>query len=833
MKGVGHSPNPVVRQGIILALILLATWLRFWQLASVPPGLWFDEAYNGMDAVWMTKVNTWPVFLAGNNGREAMFHYLLALSIAVFGETALAIRLVPALLGILSIPVMYRWSLTVFKGQAQAWWLALAGTAGLATSFLYLLMNRTGYRANLLPLFIMGVSLFFWRGWQTGKIYNYLVAGIGLGLSQYTYTSARLLPLLFLLFLAGQSLLFWRQKRGQLKSAWTGLLLMAGAGACVATPLLVFSFNNPEAFWTRVEDVAFKVSWSAEGIRLLSKHLWESIGVFLNGEDPNWRHHLPGRPGFDWFSTVGFWGGLMIAVRQYRRPANLFLLALLLVMWLPAPLSAPAFHTLRLSGVLPAYYALVALGVVNLAIWLQARGQRVLQFKFMPAALAVFFLLSGGLNFYDYFYRWARRPEVYSAFDGPVVDLATYLAGPESGTDLIIPFYLYTHASIRYFLHDNFREEVWLPQTVAAELLQQDTVSMIVPEYPADDGLPPAFVWLRKNEGKIGTAYVSVVRRDVSLNQLSLKPAGLVKGSHDNVIARQYRARPQDVLALFPQQKPKKTVAVEWAANLLLNGYEFMPAMIQAGESGTLYLSWKIVGYTGLPEKMFLQLLDSQGRPVSQAELEPISRKMYRWRDDGLILEQHPFEIPPSVPAGLYFARLGFFDPETGQRLPAYTASQQLLNDELIVGPLYVKTNGHNPLKPQHPVKAMLGQAFELLGYSLYPLAAQNSTEVELYWKTQTPVDLDYTVFVQLLDQENQVITQVDRQPLLNLYPTSRWQAGDIISDRFVLPLALDKLLDSGRLITGMYNLSTGVRLPAYNHQGELLPDDLVELKPQ
>ena len=38
---------------LIIGLTLLAAWLRLWHLDTIPPGLWFDEAYNAMDAVWM------------------------------------------------------------------------------------------------------------------------------------------------------------------------------------------------------------------------------------------------------------------------------------------------------------------------------------------------------------------------------------------------------------------------------------------------------------------------------------------------------------------------------------------------------------------------------------------------------------------------------------------------------------------------------------------------------------------------------------------------------------------------------------------------------------
>jgi hypothetical protein len=411
-----------------------------------------------------------------------------------------------------------------------------------------------------------------------------------------------------------------------------------------------------------------------------------------------------------------------------------------------------------------------------------------------------------------------------------VTELASYLASAETKTNVIIPFYLYAHASMRYKLHSHFKETVLLPGDVSARLSGLEKVSLIVPEYPADDSLPPALVWLVKDETRPGVAYISVVRRDVTLARLAVEPTELIKDSRGQVMARQYQLDPPEVLPLFPQAVPRKQAAVAWADNLRLTGYEFAPATIEAGGSSHLVLAWEILSYTSLKEKMFLQLLDSRGNPVGQQEIEPISRKMYRWRDEGLILEQHPLRLNSDLSAGLYFVRLGFFDPDTGQRLPAYGPAQQPLGDELMVGPLYVSAKGVNPISPQHPVRARLGNQIELLGYSLHSTGSQETTEVELYWQSQAPVEIDYTAFVQLLDEQNQIIAQADAQPLPNLYPTSRWQPGDVLSERFMLSIAGSELSAGHRWVTGMYDLSTGARLPAYTQQGEPLPDGLVQL---
>ena len=57
---------------------------------------------------------------------------------------------------------------------------------------------------------------------------------------------------------------------------------------------------------------------------------------------------------------------------------------------------------------------------------------------------------------------------------------------------------------------------------------------------------------------------------------------------------------------------------------------------------------------------------------------------------------------------------------------------------------------------------------------------------VAFTWAPTRTQQADYTVFVQVLDAENHILAQVDRQPQDGLYPTSTWRAGDVITDTLV-----------------------------------------------
>jgi len=128
-------------------------------------------------------------------------------------------------------------------------------------------------------------------------------------------------------------------------------------------------------------------------------------------------------------------------------------------------------------------------------------------------------------------------------------------------------------------------------------------------------------------------------------------------------------------------------------------------------------------------------------------------------------------------------------------------------------------------------VDARLGDSIELLGYETGSRkqtadSRQQILDVTLYWRAARTVMEDYTVFVQLLDQDGRLVAQHDGQPLYGYLPTGSWSPGEVIPDRHPLLLPLPQDLPSGRyrLVAGMYVLDTLERLPVYPGDGTGAP---------
>jgi 4-amino-4-deoxy-L-arabinose transferase-like glycosyltransferase len=110
----------------------------------------------------------------------------------------------------------------------------------------------------------------------------------------------------------------------------------------------------------------------------------------------------------------------------------------------------------------------------------------------------------------------------------------------------------------------------------------------------------------------------------------------------------------------------------------------------------------------------------------------------------------------------------------------------------------------------------------EFLGYTIQPQAqvrAGRQLTIDLFWQANTSLDRDYTVFVHLLGPYNPktggpVWAQDDSFPALDGHPTSRWHAGQIVPDRHVIHIAPDTPAGFYQIEVGLYDASTGNRLP-------------------
>jgi hypothetical protein len=82
---------------------------------------------------------------------------------------------------------------------------------------------------------------------------------------------------------------------------------------------------------------------------------------------------------------------------------------------------------------------------------------------------------------------------------------------------------------------------------------------------------------------------------------------------------------------------------------------------------------------------------------------------------------------------------------------------------------------------------------------------------VTLVWQAKVEMERSYTAYVHLLSADAELLAQLDRLP--DGYPTSDWQPGEIIIDRYTIQLPPNYQPGSYYLQTGFYFLPTQERL--------------------
>lgn len=186
-------------------ILLIAVFLRFYQLGGIPAGLTNDEANTGYDAysILLTGKDQWGTFLPTTNFigfgdyPPSVYRYLTIIPIYFFGLNQFSIRMVSALAGVLSVLALYFLIRKLFNEKAA-----------IFSSFLFAIMpwavglSRIGIESNVAILLIL---IALWFGIKKDKkhlLRDLSFSAIFLSLSIYTYSAYTLFsPIIFLLLI--------------------------------------------------------------------------------------------------------------------------------------------------------------------------------------------------------------------------------------------------------------------------------------------------------------------------------------------------------------------------------------------------------------------------------------------------------------------------------------------------------------------------------------------------------------------------------------------------------------------------------------------------------
>ena len=120
-------------------------------------------------------------------------------------------------------------------------------------------------------------------------------------------------------------------------------------------------------------------------------------------------------------------------------------------------------------------------------------------------------------------------------------------------------------------------------------------------------------------------------------------------------------------------------------------------------------------------------------------------------------------------------------------------------------------------------VSLPFGDNIALNGYTLGEtiLRPGDIVEVTLFWQTAVPLQTRYKVFLHLLDENGNLVSQRDSEPGGGLALTTTWQPGEVILDNHGLLIPSDLPPGSYQLQLGLYDLANPAnRLPIATPDG-------------
>ena len=195
-------------------------------------------------------------------------------------------------------------------------------------------------------------------------------------------------------------------------------------------------------------------------------------------------------------------------------------------------------------------------------------------------------------------------------------------------------------------------------------------------------------------------------------------------------------------------------------------------------------------------------------------------------------------DIDSETPTGAYWLRVAVYDrnQQDISNLPVFDPQGNQAGNQLILGP--IKVHGRpsaqasegpdsNSPAPAYRLSASFADQIDLLGYSLSgdTLTPGESLGLTLSWSPRGRPSNDYTVFVHLLDDQGQLQRQADSSPKSGKYPTSVWDAGEVIADTHTLSLAPDLPAGDYRAAVGLCDPETGQRVHIVDQYAKITAD--------
>lgn len=771
---------------IIILLLLVAFALRLYRLDF--QDIWWDEARN----IDVASRNLAVIATAKEMDiHPPLYFYTLHFWMLGAGRSEFAVRFLSVFFSLLTIPLFYCFGVAMSQTTLHAPRSTLHAFSLLAATIAafapFYVSEAQETRMYTMAIFLSTASAYcLYRAWREGGRLLWASYVLASALSIYTHYSAGFILIAENAFLALLVLLGPPPtSRLSLLRRWVLSQLAIGV---LYLPQLRLALRQVVAYENPTMGVPDLPSFLLQ--------VWQNFSL---GPAADLIQPAPFLAGIAFILVLGLDIGLASLKSQV---SSLKSQVVWLCLWLVLPLllyfyilrERPFFHPRYIMLATPPYYLLLAWALGQ--IW-----------KRMPAVglLSVAFLLAA--------FASAIRVDFFdpAGFSDDTRGLARFIEGQAGENDVVLidvpyPFDYYYHgrAPAHYLFVDIH------------------TVAQRLSELCQGRGRIFWIRWHKSDTDPRGAVLFLLDKYGQRLGQADFRGYNVLW----------YQLPPHGTFSLTSAINP---IDVDFANQISLVGWayggrgagptsseaEAESKIVPAGKKMWAVLQWRLQQKVERNYKAALFLKDGRGHLIGQDDRRLINdRHLYTssWWLDEVVTNVYDLLVPDGTPPGQYTVEVAVYEPESLARLDVLDANGAPQGTTVQLGQIEVS----RPLSPppvaalgiQHPLTADWGEV-RLLGYDLAgeTVAPGDTLSLNLYWQALADVQGDYLVLIQVKDQAGQVWGQVRERPVAGTYPTTLWQEGEVLRDRYELSLRAETPAGQYQLTAGLIDAATESRV--------------------
>ena len=249
---------------------------------------------------------------------------------------------------------------------------------------------------------------------------------------------------------------------------------------------------------------------------------------------------------------------------------------------------------------------------------------------------------------------------------------------------------------------------------------------------------------------------------------------------------------------------------------------------LPAGKTVAVHLVWEALAKMEEAYRLRLSLVNESGIVYGHRDVDilDVAYPTDAWQLGEILQDSHYLPTPEDLSSGELRVVLNLLD-ENGVLV---------LAEPVTVAKVWIQS-----IEPEFALPAeidqyryvVLGEDVVLLGHDLPASArAGESIPLTLYWQALRPMTTSYKTFIHVVGESGALVAQRDRIPGLGIRPTTDWQKGEILPDRYYIPVPGDTEPGTYSIAVGLYDPSSGERLARADGNPDTLSPDSVILGP-